>query len=349
MNVTNVNNESVTTDSYAMAGDVIKAHVVLTPEVLKNIELSIGAVGFVANISVATVILNKRSMLKSHTNIYILCQSIIDALVALTLILTVLVENDGRYFRGIGDIIYCEVWLSRIPLFGIITSSKYNLVVMTVERYLAIVRPVWHKLHVNRKWVVASVAAAWLFGVAYHFSIKIPSSRVSGGRCLLYQWPSRNVARTVGVTTVAVAYFIPLITFFITYGHIIIKLRMRVNPENASSSMSRARKNVIKTTVMITLAFIVCVTLNQVYFLLFNLGFGLDLKSESYHSSVLMVFINCTIYPFIYLATYQAYQRAVASLLGKITRGRVMWGPKEDLENSAVTQTGKNTTASVVA
>ena len=277
-------------------------------------------------------------MQNSHTNIYILCQSLVDALVAVTLILTVLIENDGRYFEGPGDSMLCVFWLSRIMLFGLIAASTYNLTAMTVERYLAIVWPVWHKLHMNRKRVVASVAGAWTLALIFNIAKKLPTSRVHRGQCLLYQWPSSGVRQAMGTVTVVLTYFVPLLVIFVTYTHMIWKLRIRVGQDD--NGISRAWKNIIRTMVMITAAFVLCHTINQVFFLLFTLGYDVTLQSELYHSSVLLVFINCTINPFIYLVTYQAYQRALWRLVAIITRGR--WGANGQVDPVTNTQTAAN-------
>ena len=329
----------------AIGSEAIEANVILTPELLKKLQMSIGTFGMSTNIAVIIVLLNDRTMLKLNTNIYIMCQSLVDLLLATTLIITNLIENDGRYFEGPADTLLCLLWLSRIMLFGLVTSSVYNLVVLTVERYLAIVWPVWHKLHMNRKWVVASVAVAWIYGVWFHVVTKIPTARVSEGRCLLYQWPSVAIGRLAGSMTVFVMYFAPLTIIFATYGHMVYTLRTRVNPEDATGGMSRAIRNVIRTMVIVTIGLILCLTINQMYFLLFNLGFNLDLQSELYHSAVLLSLVNCTINPFIYLVTYQAYQRALLKLLGRITGGRWKWGIAP--EGSTTTQSSKDTTKSV--
>ena len=349
MSIAGIDNFAPPTEAYTESSDLIEANVILTPELLKRLQMSIGVFGMSTNTAVIIVLLNERSMLRLNTNIYILCQSLVDLLLATTLIITNLIENDGRYFEGTADTLLCLLWLSRIWLFGLVTSSVYNLVVLTVERYLAIVWPVWHKLHVNRKWVVASVAVAWIYGVMFHVVTKVPTARVFEGRCLLYQWPTVAIGRLAGAITVLVMYIGPLTIIFFTYGHMVITLRTRVNPDDASAGMSRAIKNVIRTMVIVTIGLILCLTINQMYFLLFNLGFDLDLQSELFHSAVLLSLVNCTINPFIYLVTYQAYQRALLKLLGRITGGRWKWGigTEGTTTTTNTTQSTKDTSKSV--
>ena len=47
---------------------------------------------------------------------------------------------------------------------------------------------------------------------------------------------------------------------------------------------------------------------------MYNCGFDLDWNSTYYHVTVLMVFINSTINPFIYLIMYRDYQVAIQIL-----------------------------------
>ena len=47
-----------------------------------------------------------------------------------------------------------------------------------------------------------------------------------------------------------------------------------------------------------------------------NLGFEADWNSTYFHFTVLMVIINSTVNPFIYLIKYRDYQEALRELLG---------------------------------
>ena len=47
-----------------------------------------------------------------------------------------------------------------------------------------------------------------------------------------------------------------------------------------------------------------------------QLGFNTNWNGIYYKFTVLMVFLNCTINPFIYLVNYQDYQKALKSCFG---------------------------------
>ena len=72
-----------------------------------------------------------------------------------------------------------------------------------------------------------------------------------------------------------------------------------------------ARRNTIKTLLIVGCGFIICWTQNQVLYLLHNLGYPVDFNGTYFQYTVLMGFLNCTVNPFIYLAQYRDYQMAL--------------------------------------
>ena len=49
---------------------------------------------------------------------------------------------------------------------------------------------------------------------------------------------------------------------------------------------------------------------------MYNLGYELDYNGAYYQFTALMVFLNCTVNPFIYLIKYKDYQEALRKFLG---------------------------------
>ena len=77
-----------------------------------------------------------------------------------------------------------------------------------------------------------------------------------------------------------------------------------------------ARTNTIKTLLLVGLCFFICWASNSVYYLMYNLGYDADWNSDFYKFTVVMVFLNCTVNPFIYLIKYQDFQNALKKSLG---------------------------------
>ena len=107
------------------------------------------------------------------------------------------------------------------------------------------------------------------------------------------------------------------------YGRIVWILTRRIDSKLNNNSITNthadtfqtARNNTIKTLLIVALCFIICWSNNQVYYIMYNLGYKVDWNGVYYKFTVLMVFLNCTVNPFIYLVKYKDYQVALRSLL----------------------------------
>ena len=139
------------------------------------------------------------------------------------------------------------------------------------------------------------------------------------GTCFLYSfWPSALIQRIVGVFLVAEEYIIPIIILVYCYGRIIWVLSKRAesnldNTGDQGDKFQLAKKNTIKTFLIVSICFFLCWFSSQLAYLLYNLGFDISL-ADTYNSvSTVIAFVNCTINPFIYLIKYRDYQTALKS------------------------------------
>ena len=171
------------------------------------------------------------------------------------------------------------------------------------------------------------------------FNIQI----VGPGECVFGFWPNALLRRIVGVFLVCISFILPLSILLICYGRIIWILTRRIDSNfsktrNQNDKFELARTNTLKTLMTVALAFIICWSNNQIYYLMYNLGYHVNWNGTYYKFTVLMVFLNCTINPFIYLIKYQDFQKALKSLLccgGQNTRN----DSETQLSNSGTTVT----------
>ena len=76
-----------------------------------------------------------------------------------------------------------------------------------------------------------------------------------------------------------------------------------------------AKRNTIKTLLIVGCCFIICWSQNQFAYMIFNCGYNIDFNSTYIHFTILMVFLNCTVNPFIYLIQYRDYQIALKKFI----------------------------------
>ena len=147
--------------------------------------------------------------------------------------------------------------------------------------------------------------------------------------CVLYDFFPGVFYSVFAVFIQFLIFILPLIILVYCYGRIVWVLHTRINTNTTESQFNLgdkfllARKNTIKTFLLVGLCFIICWIQNQVYYLIFNLGSEVDWNSTYYKYTILMIFLNCTVNPFIYLIKYDDYQKALRNFLfcGKINSG----------------------------
>ena len=84
----------------------------------------------------------------------------------------------------------------------------------------------------------------------------------------------------------------------------------------ASSYVSKvkpATRNVTKTFAIVTVSFFVCWVPQKVYILMYMFG-QISTFGHVYQATLIMMFLNCCINPFIYIAKFAAFRNGMAML-----------------------------------
>ena len=120
----------------------------------------------------------------------------------------------------------------------------------------------------------------------------------------------------IAVFVAFVEFLIPLMILIYCYWRILWIIRARIGSKMGGEDTQRAkfelaRNNVIKTLVIVAFFFILCFLGIEVYYLLYGLGFEVELNGSIYNFTVSMFFLNCTVNPFIYLVNYKDFQKAL--------------------------------------
>lgn len=195
---------------------------------------------------------------------------------------------------------------------------------------LQVIHPIWHRVTFTRCKAYISLGCVWLIGPLFNAPLIATSKTRSDGLCYIYsEWPSPVIQRIFGLCSLCITFFIPLIILIYTYGriaHRLTKAVMQVSDNrevgNATTGSNqhkddryqRARRNTFKTLAIVAASFVLCLSWNQIYFLMMNLGFPYDYDSPFYHFTVVAMFLNCCINPLIYALKYEQFQAAAKML-----------------------------------
>ena len=91
------------------------------------------------------------------------------------------------------------------------------------------------------------------------------------------------------------------------------KTRVQAKPDN----FTKAKKNIIKTLIIVAVCFVLCWTWNEVFIFLYFVGYPTDFGGGFYHFTVVAVFSNSCINPFVYCAQYDDFRTAFKQLFLK--------------------------------
>lgn len=293
---------------------------------MRAVMMVIGTVGLLGNGFVIYVIFSFKGLRKKTDNLFIINQSALDLMVAVLLIgdaTTRFVEGYNSGLKGLAGEVYCRLWLSGVLQWSMLVSSTYNLIMITIERYLMVVHPFHHKVAFTRKKAIIIMVAVWMIGIGYEFLSGIPTTVVVDGVCIPFSnFPSPDWQKAYGFITITVAFFVPTIVHPVLYGHMVVVMRKRAsNLGNQSSTdgqrLSRTQRNLLKTSAIITICFFLCWSWNQMAFFFFNLGVNYDMTSSFHLFTIIAVNFNCCINPFVYVVKYEEFKRAARKLVMK--------------------------------
>jgi len=85
-----------------------------------------------------------------------------------------------------------------------------------------------------------------------------------------------------------------------------------------SSVVNKAGHNAFVTALMVCCGFIICFTPYHILVVVSYSGVTIDYGSWYYNLTIVLMFSNCFINPFIYAAKYREFQLGVRSLLSKL-------------------------------
>jgi len=86
-------------------------------------------------------------------NTLIMNQSVVDMCASFLTLLTAVAEMDGTHMSrdSISDRFLCHVWITRLPLWDLLYTSTYGILLTALDRYVAIYYPIWYKTNVSNK------------------------------------------------------------------------------------------------------------------------------------------------------------------------------------------------------
>uniref|UniRef100_A0A8C1TUF4 G-protein coupled receptors family 1 profile domain-containing protein n=1 Tax=Cyprinus carpio TaxID=7962 RepID=A0A8C1TUF4_CYPCA len=246
---------------------------------------------FVSVTSVFTVFLNLLvivsishfKQLHTPTNVLILSLAVADLIAGLILmpVQGMKLIEPCWYF---GEI-FCSIF--PLILYVVVTASLGNLVIISVDRYIAVNDPLRYPLKVNNKRVVVSIVVNWLFSFVYSFY-------------LLYEYSF-------------VCLVAPCCVIFSLYVKICFVANYQAKQLNsATDKKARSEKKAARTLGIVVLVYLLCWT----PYYLATLSFGHD-ENDALVINIMqwIVCMNSLMNPFIYAMFYRWFRLSAKYIL----------------------------------
>ncbi|KAM9710571.1 trace amine-associated receptor 13c-like [Menidia menidia] len=272
-------------------------------------------------ISVLTVILNLLVIISiSHyrqlhtpTNILLLSLAVSDCLVGLLLLPAEIMKNTGCLF--INDL---ACFILTYTSFIVTSASVGDMVLISIDRYVAICQPLHYQTRVTEKRVKVCVCLCWLCSVLYNILLikddltQLGKHNSCYGECILY------IDDIIGTLDLFLTFILPVTVITVLYLKVFVvavsqarAMRSHVGAAKVQLSVTiQSRKSELKaarTLGVLIIAFLMCFCPYYCASLV-----GSDLFNSYFVSFVNDLFyLNSCLNPLIYTLFYPWFRKAV--------------------------------------
>ncbi|XP_033123818.1 beta-2 adrenergic receptor-like [Anneissia japonica] len=288
---------------------------------LTSAYIMIGTIGIAGNITVLYIFL-RTPKLVSLSTYFLRNQSVIDLLSSiLFLVLFLRPKNIFPNDNGFLSNMICKLWYSEYPFWALCVSSTVNIVCLTIERYLAVFKPVMYRSSFTKNKAIFLCCISWCIGPLHEIAWAT-AHHFENGTCV-EKWDSRKVQVAIGSIVFTNHYVIPVSIMIYVYWKIIAYFQ-DVNKRRASNTTLRTvdagikrsqnvRKRIIKTAFLVSLAYILCWGPNEIFFLLGNFGIITSTNGVIFKITVICAACNMSLNPFLYALNCKCIRRRVLS------------------------------------
>ncbi|XP_033628040.1 histamine H2 receptor-like [Asterias rubens] len=278
--------------------------------------------GIIGNVLVCIVLTRVRA-LRTNTSQLLVHLSVVDILVCI-MALPVNVFPTPPPMRGpFGDFL-CRFYVSKFMQWACMLASIGSLVVVNLERFIAIVYPLKYKTFFTVRKTSVMILLVWVEALGSLLYFFFVYELDGDDNCKYNGWPSDEVRIVMGVYPYLMHYAGPLILMFAVQWKMITALKKQVNmitQQQADVKWSRrklwqaqASVELQRTLLFVVITYAICWGPNQTMFFCFMMGIAVDFTHPYYHIGVIMVVMNSCLNPLIYTVRNRPFRRALKEL-----------------------------------
>ncbi|XP_033104257.1 trace amine-associated receptor 1-like [Anneissia japonica] len=280
----------------------------------KNIALIFfGIIGIVGNGTVCIFVLCSKTLRKKFTY-KLICNLALADFVASTYIIP---QPVIKYEHNLQYEILCRIHGSSFPLWASFVASGICLLIITLDRYWAIVYPLRYiSISTSRFKTKLYLALPWVYGILFQnfcvYTVKVDEC----GYCVLAD-TDRVSMGIIGFCTFTFTYLLPIIVILFLYQRILTNLRsMKASMKSFSQrgvakSLSKTHNKLVKIFLFIAIFYTVTWAPDQIMFFAYTLGASVYKGTVYNEVIVLMAYMNSIMNPFVYAYSNDKFRNRV--------------------------------------
>jgi len=262
-----------------------------------------------------------------HKHVLLVNQNVFDLFSSVSLVVTYAVKISKIPLSDTLGYWICIALLSEKLIWCGIIGSVINLAIITVERYLKIVHPIWSKKKLRRWVIYLAMTFAWIASVVYNVAVVFPTSSVTGGACNSYAiWKNEATKLVLFVWKFVSFYVVVLLVCVFCYWRILRVIRRQAavmashhgaegGPSTAQARSNQMQSSVVKTMIFVSVFYAVSWLPTYIYLLLVNLQPGLPILKTGYYMAEFISWLYVCSNPFIYAAKFSPVKNVLLAMI----------------------------------
>jgi len=303
-------------------------------------QCTVVVIGIVGTATNALILYGLVASKQHKKHVLIFNQNLLDFFCSLALVVVYSFKLCNIYLTGSSGYWLCMLLATENFIWCLCLASKTNLMIVTIERYLKVVYPIWSKKILNKRVLFSAVAFAWISAFLHNFTLTFVTSDVIDGMCYAYMiWKSPVDQVAYGLWYFLSFYVVVLVLFIFCYWRILAVIRRQASvmaahcaagPSTAAQTQSsQMQTNVIKTMILVSASYAICDMPMSIYFLILNIDPNVTLLESGYYASMFLSFLYICANPFIYATKFDPVKRV---LLGLVPCNKASVQPVQSVE-----------------
>ena len=284
-------------------------------EVFSFTHTTIASVGVFANLVTMVTIVKHGEDFSLAVRVLLTHQALVDGLAcAMATAMSLQPDHIWNINNFVIDYILCLFWHTEAIYWAVIMVSIWNLVLMAIERYIAVHYPF---ASVTHKHIVGTFVVVYVFFALYLLLSGFLKIDYHFGRCGIAFMPIFQYYWSL--TNLFVFYLIPMVCFVVLYGRIVYTLRSRKRQGSAGQAavFEAASATLLRMAIAVTSVFAVAIGYAQLYFtLVFTDTIPFGVKSPQERAAIIVNTCNVVANPFVYGFMLPLFRRSLKKTFG---------------------------------